>query len=144
MFSTSGHYGFCQSRTDSGEEVFFHAQDFHRLEPGGPLPIIGEPVELGEVSSGDGRRPRTSRVLRVKKPQLAEGVIHSFDSNKGWGFVNWDEGQAFFHMSDRAEEWMPIIGTSITFYVGYKSGRPRACWARPVRAPATFEGERIR
>lgn len=143
MFSATGHYGFCQSERDPGEEVFFHAQDFHRLQAGGPPPILGERVQLGEIQVGEGRRPRTNRVLRVEPPQLVTGSIHSFDSNKGWGFVSWKKGQAFLHMSDRAEDWMPVIGSPITFYVGYKSGRVRACWARPIRADATYEGERV-
>lgn len=142
MFSSEGLYGFCKDPESEGDEVFFHAQDFHRMEPGGPLPIIGEPVEIENVTNGDGRRPRAGRVLRAQPPKLVTGVIHSFDSDKGWGFVNWDGGQAFFHMSDRAEEWMPVIGSAITFFVGYKSGRPRACWARPARTQATFDGER--
>jgi len=137
MFSTKGHYGFCQSPEVEGLEVFFHAQDFHRTNPGEPLPIVGEEVQVGEITDGQGRRPRTNRVLRVHSPKLLEGTVVSFDSQKGWGFVDWEGGQAFFHMSDREIDWMPVIGSQVYFYLGYKGARERVCWARPVREQAT-------
>lgn len=127
-------YGFCQG--PDGDEVFFHAQDFHRVVPGGPLPILGEKVSVEVAATSQGRRPRANRVLRMQVPCSAEGTVKSFDSNRGWGFVDFGEVEpAFFHMSDRAIPWMPVIGSRIQFFVGYKSGRARVCWATPVRGP---------
>jgi len=130
-FSQKDLFGFVID--EDGSEFFFHAQDFHRKNPGGPLPIVGEEVEIEGIVEG-GKRPRASIVTRQTTPVPLEGIVASFDSNKGWGFVDYGvSDKAFFHMSDRAVEWMPVIGSRIIFFKGYKSGRARVCWARPLR-----------
>lgn len=130
MFSSSGMYGFAAN--PESDEVFFHAQDFHRLEPGGPLPVLGERVEVEGVVVDSGRRPRAGLVRRIDAPRQTRGRIKSFDSNKGWGFILYDEGQAFLHASEAMEGWLPVIGTEVDFYVGIKRGKPRACWVKPA------------
>ncbi len=140
LFSPEKLFGFCQGE-DPDAEIFFHAQDFHRRVPGGPLPIVGERVEVGEVRLGRGGRPRTDYVRRLDPPRLRDGVLKSFDSNQGWGFIELDGESVFFHMSDRAESWMPVINSRIQFFVGYSKGRIRACYARPIRALRTVSVE---
>lgn len=131
MFSPEGLYGFCLSQ--EGEEVFFHAQDFHRSTPGEPPPILGEEVEVGSLIMNQGNRAKASLVKRPRPPELLSGLLRSFDSRRGWGFVELEDTRnVFLHMSDRAEDWMPVIGTRISFYLGVKNGKTRACWARPV------------
>lgn len=135
MFSPSGLFGFCSD--PEGEEAFFHAQDFHRVGQGEPPPILGEPVEVGPLSEGEGKRPRVSLVRRINVPIALEGSLRSFDANRGWGFIQLPDGKnVFLHMSDRAVEWMPIIGSKIQFYLGSKNGKSRACWARPLSSQA--------
>lgn len=133
MFSASGMYGFAANT--EGEEVFFHAQDFHRLVPGGPLPVLGEQVEVEQVDEDSGRRPRAGLVRRIQPQGLISGTIRSFDSRKGWGFILYGDGsQAFLHASEAMEGWLPVIGSSVQFYLGSKRGKSRACWVRPTTA----------
>jgi cold shock CspA family protein len=132
MFSSSGMYGFAAS--SESNEVFFHAQDFHRLVSGGPLPVLGEPVEVENVTEDSGRRPRAGLVRRLLTPEPLRGVVKSFDSRKGWGFVSYPDGQAFLHASEAMDGWLPVIGTEVEFYLGTKKGKPRACWVRPATA----------
>jgi cold shock CspA family protein len=135
MFSSSGMYGFAVNSED--DEVFFHAQDFHRLEPGGPLPVLGEPVLVEDVVEDSGRRPRAGKVHRTRLQKRVKGTVKSFDSRKGWGFVTYGDSQAFLHASEAMDGWLPVIGTEVAFYVGTKKGKPRACWVRPTDARGT-------
>jgi len=121
-------YGFAAN--SEAEEVFFHAQDFHRLEPGGPLPVLGENVGIGEIENS-GRRPRARSVHRLQVQSRVQGKVRSYDSRKGWGFVDYADGQAFLHASEAMAGWLPVIGTSVEFFLGVKGGKPRACWVRP-------------
>lgn len=114
LFSRERHFGFCVSGED---EIYFHAQNFHRITPGGPPPILGERVEI-----------QAKRVSRIEPPILLEGVVHSFDSRKGWGFIKREEETFFLHKSDLLEGWLPVIGGRVQFYAGEKLGKPRACW----------------
>lgn len=136
MFSPSGMYGFAVS--PDGDEVFFHAQDFHRLAPGGPPPVLGESVEVAEIDADAGNRPQARVVKRLQAQDLIQGRVKSFDSNKGWGFISYDGGQAFLHASETMSGWLPIIGTTVEFFLGVRQGRPRACWVRPIEAQGTI------
>ena len=131
MFSPSGMYGFALG--PDGDEVFFHAQDFHRLEAGGPPPVLGESIEVSDIDAEAGNRPQARSVRRLETQSLVEGRVKSFDSTKGWGFVEYAGGQAFLHASETMSGWLPVIGTQVEFYVGHRKGRPRACWVRPAR-----------
>ena len=118
--------------------MHFHATAFHRIKPGGPGPVLGELVEVGERTSSKAG-PRTNRVSRRTEPVLLTGTIKSYDSQKGWGFVEFGDGQlAFLHSSDLSEGWLPVIGTGVQFYPGSKRERSRACWARPVLDSTTL------
>jgi cold shock CspA family protein len=129
MFSPTRLYGFCAS--PDGKELAFHASAFHRLKPGGPGPISGEPVEVGEIRQGD-KGPFVDRVSRLVEPVRNVGTIKSYDATKGWGFVQSGGGDPIFlHSSDLNEPWLPVIGTHVQFYEGRKRGRKRACWVRP-------------
>ena len=130
MFSPTRHYGFCAS--SEGKELAFHASAFHRLKPGGPGPIPGESVEVGEIRQGD-KGPYVDRVSRLVEPVIHVGTIKSYDAKKGWGFVQSGGGDPIFlHSSDLNEPWMPVIGTNVQFYEGRKRDRKRACWVRPA------------
>jgi cold shock CspA family protein len=127
-------YGFADN---SEREVFFHAQDFHRLAPGGPPPVLGEPVEIEGVIEDAGRRPRAGSVNRMSSQPLLTGRVKSYDSKKGWGFILYDGGQAFLHASESMQGWLPVIGTDVQFYLGTRQGKARACWVRPADVVGT-------
>ena len=140
MFSPSGMYGFASD--PEGMEVFFHAQDFYRLTPGGPPPVLGETVGVCEIDTESGNRPRAGMVKRTSSQPLMQGHVRSFDSQRGWGFADHADGQAFLHASELMSGWLPVIGSPIEFYLGSKKGRARACWVRPseVHGTVTFTG----
>ncbi len=129
MFSANRGYGFCSDL--EGRSVFFHAADFHRIEPGGPPPILGEQVIVEgplEEPSEDGKAPRATRVTRVASRSAISGIVKSFDPKAGWGFVVGPEGcEYFLHRSDVIGSRIPISGVQITFYPCERRGKPRAC-----------------
>lgn len=129
MFSVHRGYGFCSE--PGGTTVFFHAEDFHRIQPGGPPPILGEDVDVeGDfqvVSEGKGA-PRATIVRRVEPHQPVVGIVKSFDVKAGWGFVTDSDGADFFlHRSDMIGSGIPLGGGSVTFYRCVKKNKPRAC-----------------
>ena len=133
LYSMVNGYGFCQPVDDAEADtrVYFRVEDFVRLDPNEPLPITGELVEVPDVISG-GRSPRASSVQRVSSPKRLQGTVKSFDSVKGWGFIERGPDLFFLHRSDLVETFTPVIGTTVEFYAGRKKGRPRACYVSRV------------
>lgn len=136
MYSAARLYGFA-SPEGSEEEVFFHLESFHHgefttTEPG-PPPIVGEMVEV-EYIPGSGRgggAPRASRVVRAEPPEALVGTVESFDERKGWGFIKADNGQDFYlHRSEVEGGRLPLPGRRVSFFRGFRQGRPRACHVR--------------
>lgn len=129
MFSAHRGYGFCSD--EEGNSVFFHAEDFHRLTPGGPPPILGEWVEIGtewSPSPQPNGSPRTNYVKRVEPHSAVVGTVKSFDVKAGWGFVIDPEGTEYFlHRSDMVGTGIPLGGGSVSFYRCFKRNKPRAC-----------------
>lgn len=121
-FSVASFRGVCV--LESGQRRSFHGRDFVRISPGGPPPICGEEVLIQEET------PRLSVVQRVHKPVGGEGVVSSFDSLKGWGFIDSAEEKLFVHKDDIEGGRIPIIGAEVRFYRGYRRGRARACWVQ--------------
>jgi cold shock CspA family protein len=84
-----------------------------------------------EIISG-GKSPRAASVQRLNSPERLQGIVKSFDSVKGWGFIERGQDLYFLHRSDLAQPFTPVIGSTVVFYAGTKKGRPRACYvARP-------------
>ena len=131
LYSVDQGYGFCLPLQGGTPRVFFRVEDFCRLDMEGPLPISGEKVEVPEVIEGV-PSPRARTVLRVDKPVLQSGRVKSFDSNKGWGFIEAASGVFFLHRSDLRDPFLPVIGTAVSFYPGIRRDRPRACYVRRV------------
>lgn len=132
LYSMMNGYGFCAPVSGGGDRVYFRVEDFVRLEPGEPLPIAGEVVEVPEVLLSDGRSPRASSVQRTIPPKKMQGTVKSFDSAKGWGFIERGPDLFFLHRSDLVATFTPVIGTTVEFYAGEKKGRPRACYVARV------------
>jgi cold shock CspA family protein len=133
LYSMVNGYGFCNPVEDTSlERVYFRVEDFVRLGVDGPLPIAGELVEVAEVVSG-GKSPRAASVQRLALPERLQGTVKSFDSAKGWGFIQRGRDTYFLHRSDLVQPFTPVIGSTVMFYGGTKKGRPRACYvARPL------------
>lgn len=131
LYSMVNGYGFCDPMEEGSERVYFRVEDFVRLGAGEPLPIAGELVEVAKVIPG-GRSPRASSVQRLVAPQRLQGRVKSFDSVKGWGFIERGPDLYFLHRSDLVASFTPVIGTVVEFYAGTKKGRPRACYVARV------------
>jgi len=132
LYSMVNGYGFCNPIDDGSDtRVYFRVEDFVRLQPGEPLPISGELVEVPEIIDG-GKSPRASSVQRIVSPKRLQGIVKSFDSTKGWGFVEHGPDVFFLHRSDLVDTFTPVIGSTVEFYAGSKKGRPRACYVSRV------------
>jgi len=125
-------FGFCAKEDDPTEEVFFHAEAFRRVRPGGPLPILGETVTLGRIKEGGGRRPAALEVTRSVEPPLLQGEVTRFDPARGWGFLDYCADPVFFHRAECRRSWVPLAGQPVEFYMGTTRGKPRALWVRPL------------
>ncbi len=133
LYSPDRMYGFAEGE---GQRVFFHVESFvygkwQSVEQP-PPPIIGEEVlvEFGEKTDPD-KAPRATSVERTSPPLFLRGVVESFNVVKGWGFAKGTDGDSYFlHRSEVMEGKVPLPGQEVTFYRGYKKGRPRACYVK--------------
>jgi len=127
-------YGFVKG--EDGREVFFHLGVF---KPGAfptdppPPPILGEPVlvEVGTQDSPDnrpGKAPRALSVVRVQEPVQFVGIVETFDTHRGYGFIVGEDGISYhLHNSEVLDGRTPLAGDRVRFYAGTRQGRPRAC-----------------
>lgn len=125
-----GLYGFVENST--GERAFFHLSEFNPM--GGPPPIVGESVEVGQVESGS-RSPRARGVVRTVQPQLLSGEVVRFDPNVGYGFLTVGADRYFLHRSEVADGVLPRVGMKVQFYASPDTGTgkvPRAVYAQIV------------
>jgi len=122
-------YGFI--RNADGTDVYFHVGDFDSGEWQDPPPIIGERVEVTlDLNEQDERQaPKALRVRRLDAPREVEGVVDTFGTDKGWGFIKADDGNDYYlHRSEVLKGLLPDKGQRVRFYAGYKNQRPRACY----------------
>jgi cold shock CspA family protein len=125
MFVPHKGYGFVDCE---GESVFFSADSFERLVPGGPPPVLGERVIVSGVTPSEKGQPRASRVCRAKKPLMLGGTVRKFDVRGGWGFVTGEDQQEYFlHRSDIQSNSIPVQGVRVVFYPCIRKGKSRAC-----------------
>jgi cold shock CspA family protein len=126
FYSVSGGYGFCE---DGETRVFFNSLAFKGMGQDDPLPITGEEVEVTDMKEVQGKSQKSNSVVRLKKPGTGTGEVVSFNSKAGWGFIISDQREmVFLHKSDLFGEWVPVIGTRLSFFKGEKKGRIRACY----------------
>jgi cold shock CspA family protein len=124
-------YGFLEG---AGQRVFFHLSEFDPL--GGPPPIIGEQVEVGQIELVESKSYRARSVRRVLRTEHLTGTVTRFDHRVGYGFVTVGREQFFLHRSDLLDGSLPLVGAVVEFYVAGSirpSARPRACHARLLR-----------
>ena len=126
-------YGFAKD-PDSEEEVFFHLGEFRWLgSMGSPPPVVGEWVECEYDPSipKRGSAIRARRVARVNQPNEIEGVVLTFDSHRGYGYIKGDDGRDYYlHRSEVEDNILPVVGERVRFYDGFMKGKPRACYIR--------------
>lgn len=132
LYAPDKLYGFCEG---DGSRVFFHLEAFAAGRWGGlsssPPPILGERVQVDydeESNPGNGKAPRALSVERCDPPVRVKGVVESFNMTTGWGFALGDDGVSYYlHRSEVGRGRLPVAGQRVTFYAGFKRGRPRAC-----------------
>ena len=122
-------YGFVVD--DTGTQVFFHLGVFQspfQQEPF-PPPIVGEQVEVEVLPR---QRPdqaaKASKVTRTSPAVTLYGTVESYDQRTGYGFVSAEKGEShYLHASEVLDGRLPLKGSRVRFYSGFKNGRPRAC-----------------
>jgi len=134
MYSSSKLYGFAAPE-GTDDQVFFHVEVFRPLDitASEPPPLVGEMVEVEYVlgSGTGGQAPRAGKVTRTEKPEQLRGVVESFGEQRGWGFIKSDGGEPFYlHRSEVEEGRLPLPGRRVSFFRGFRQGRPRACYVR--------------
>lgn len=128
-------YGFAE---EGETRVFFHLGTFAAGRwPGLPLappPILGEEVLVDFTPSpGTDRPPKAAAVNRVAAPVALRGVVESFNSKTGWGFIRAGAESYYLHRSEVEGGRLPLPGQQVEFFCGQKRGRPRACHVRVGR-----------
>jgi cold shock CspA family protein len=129
-------YGFAE---DENGQVFFHIRSFSwgdGVSRRYPPPIVGETVEVLYDPSErvQNKAPRARNVTRISEPVPSVGVVESFDSDRGYGFIHSEDGRShYLHRSEMADQdRTPVIGSEVVFFEGYRQGRLRACYIRTV------------
>jgi len=137
MFSPSRMYGFAES---DDARVFFHLEAFVTGPSVDgdipPPPVVGEEVMVDYVTdSGSSDKAPRARVVERREPQTRiQGVVETFNTDRGWGFAKGDDGESYYlHRSDVEDGRLPIEGQTIQFFGGFKKGRPRACYVQVGR-----------
>lgn len=124
------HYGFLSD--NQGREVFFHASVFDGgQKEGSPPPVAGEEVLVSVDLEGTSAEvaARASRVRRLAEPPLLEGVVSSFNSDRGFGFIEGeDEITYYLHRSEVLDGRLPLSGAKVHFRVSQQKHRARACY----------------
>lgn len=124
-------YGFA---IDGTFQVFFHLEIFSPGPYATPPvpPILGERVEV-VLKSGETLiqhpAPRASRVVRLDVPVAIRGFVSSFRESQGYGYIVGDDGASYYlHRSEVLNGRLPLDGQRVSFYLGHRQGKPRACF----------------
>ena len=122
-------YGFTAL---DGDQIYFHVAVFDYSGWTAPAPIVGEPVdvEYDPTSAREGKVARATKVTRVQEPKLCQGIVDSFDGDRGWGFVIPSAGgpHVFLHRSEVMHGRLPMSGQSVRYYEGQRGDRLRAVY----------------
>jgi cold shock CspA family protein len=123
-------YGFVVDA--DGAQIFFHIRAFKWGSFGSsPPPIIGEEVdvEYDPDLRHNGQAPKAKFVYRVQEPVAACGVVEDFNEDRGYGFIKTTDGRShYLHRSEMTDGRLPLPGTEVTFFEGFRQGRTRACY----------------
>jgi cold shock CspA family protein len=123
-------YGFVVD--EKGDQAFFHVRAFDWGDfKTRPPPIVGETVEVEYCpkDSTNGKAPRARRVWRLEEPRACHGIVEDFHEERGYGFIVTSEGKShYLHRSEMTDGSLPRPGMEVTFFEGFRQGRPRACY----------------
>ena len=131
-------YGFAIDNDDF--QVFFHLGQFKPFSGNGlamvvqPPPILGEPVMVSFYPSENGRAPKGISVERGILPKSIMGIVESYDSTRGYGFIMGEDSISYhLHNSEILNNRYPLQGEKVKFYAGLRMGKPRACHIEVIR-----------
>lgn len=123
-------YGFVVDA--GGNQIFFHIRAFKWGSLRSyPPPIIGEEVdvEYDPDSKHNGQAPKAKYVYRLEEPKAAYGTVEDFNEERGYGFIKTEDGRShYLHRSEMTDGRLPLPGTEVTFFEGFRQGRTRACY----------------
>lgn len=126
-------YGFVLDST--GFQAFFHLESFSAgsYSPYVP-PIMGERVEVVlRVTDISIRHPapRASKITRLDSPIAMSGFVDNFREAQGYGYIKGDDGSSYYlHRSEVLNGRLPLDGQRVSFYIGHRQGKPRACYIK--------------
>jgi len=113
--------------TNDGRGLFFHGAEFHN----GVEPVRNQWVDFLESTSKKGE-PCASALIPIDCPPefQCRGIVTRFDPVRKFGFIKYEKGEIFFHISDvqliNGIEYFPVKGCTVNFYVGQKSNKDQA------------------
>jgi cold shock CspA family protein len=113
--------------TNDGRGLFFHGSEFQK----GVEPVRNQWVDFLESTSKKGE-PCASAVIPIDCPPefQCRGVVSRFYDDRKFGFIEYEKGEIFFHVSDvlliEGVEYFPVKGCTVEFYVGQKTSKPLA------------------
>jgi cold shock CspA family protein len=55
-----------------------------------------------------------------------EGIVLSYNRNRGWGFIGYEDGDIFFHVSALSNRKFVLTNDSVEFEIGERGGKPLA------------------
>ena len=124
MYNPEGLYGFLSN--PEGSDLHFHLSSFDPGSYSGDFPIppiVGETVEVVVENN------KVVQCNRITTPSVREGVVKWFDSDKGYGFIEFESKQIFLHRSEVLEGRLPLKGRRVSFYMADGENKSdRACY----------------
>ena len=129
-------YGFAIDSSDF--QVFFHLGQFKPITEPNVIPappILGEPVLVTFIEPLDpSKAPKATNVERLQKPKQLMGIVESYDSSRGYGFVLGEDGISYhLHNSEILNNKYPLSGDTVRFFTGLRLNKPRACHIEVIR-----------
>ena len=74
----------------------------------------------------------SGKVYRINEPYHLQGIVISFDHERGYGFISSGGINYFLHLSEVVPTWVPLPGNKVDFYVAETKEGQRACFVKPV------------
>ncbi len=138
FFKPEGFWGMITS--NDGRDLFFHGSE------------VQDRVELHRdqwVDFLEGvshtNKPCAIGVVPIDCPPEFQrrGIVDRFDADRKFGFITYENGEIFFHISDvllgaGGAEYFPVKGCTVDFYVGQKSSKAQAVNVAIVEWPPEY------
>jgi len=124
--------------TNDLRDIFFHGSECQQ----------GEPVRnqwVNFLESTKNGKPRAISVVPIDCPRefQCRGIVDRFDADRNFGFIKYENGEIFFHISDvlliDGVEYHPVKGCRVTFHIGQKSNKDQAVNVAIVEWPPEYK-----